>query len=170
MIATVRVVSFAAHLSRKRGTMGRMQVLFVLLAALAGSLIPVQAGVNASLRDFFPHPIFAAITNFLVGFTLLSISAIFMQATPPSFQAISKVPWWCWFGGSMGACLVLAGIFLSHRLGAGTFIACIILGQLTASVICDHFGLIGFPVHHVSLQRIVGIGLLAGGVALIRTS
>ena len=70
----------------------------------------------------------------------------------------------------MGACLVLSGIFLSHRLGASTFIACIILGQLTASVVCDHFGLVGYQVHHVNLQRILGIGLLAGGVALIRTS
>jgi transporter family-2 protein len=147
-----------------------MHVLFVILAALAGTMVPIQAGVNASLRTFLPHPIFAAITNFLVGFTILTIAAISMQATPPSLQTIAKVPWWCWVGGSMGACLVLSGIFLSHRLGAATFVACIILGQLTASVVCDHFGLVGFPVHHVSLQRILGIGLLAGGVVLIRTS
>jgi transporter family-2 protein len=147
-----------------------MQVLFIILAALAGTLVPVQAGINASLRGFFPHPIFAAITNFLVGLSVLSIAALTMQAAPPSFQAIAKVPWWCWLGGSMGACLVLSGVFLSHRLGAATFVACIILGQLTASVICDHFGLVGFPVHHASLQRILGIGLLAGGVVLIRTS
>lgn len=150
--------------------MGAMHVLFVILAALAGTMVPLQAGINASLRGFFPHPIFAAITSFLVGFTILSIAALTMQATPPSWQTIAKVPWWCWLGGSMGACLVLSGIFLSHRLGAGTFVACVILGQLTASVIIDHYGLVGFPVHHVSLQRILGIGLLAGGVVLIRTS
>ena len=150
--------------------MGAMQVLFVILASLAGTLIPVQAGINASLRNFLPHPIFAAITNFLVGLTILAFSAIAMQATPPSFGGVSRVPWWCWIGGAMGACLVLSGILLSHRLGASTFVACIILGQLTASVICDHFGFVGFQVHHVNLQRILGIGLLAGGVALIRTS
>jgi transporter family-2 protein len=147
-----------------------MQVLFVLLAALAGTLIPVQAGVNASLRGFLPHPVFAAIANFLVGLAILAIAALTMQAAPPSFQAIGKVPWWCWLGGPMGAYLVLAGVTLSHRLGAATFVACIILGQLTASVICDHFGLVGFPVHPAGLQRILGIGLLAGGVVLIRTS
>jgi bacterial/archaeal transporter family-2 protein len=147
-----------------------MQVLFVILAALAGMLVPVQAGINASLRGFLPHPVFAAITNFLVGLAILAIAALTMQAGPPSLQTIAKVPWWCWAGGSMGACLVLSGIFLSHRLGAGTFVACIILGQLTASVICDHYGLVGFPVHHVNLQRVLGLGLLAGGVVLIRTS
>lgn len=147
-----------------------MQVLFVLLAALSGTLVPVQAGVNASLRGFFPNAIFAAIANFLVGLAILSIAALMMQTGPPSFQAIAKVPWWCWLGGLMGACLVLAGVILSHRLGAATFVACIILGQLTASVICDHYGLVGFPVHPANLQRILGIGLLAGGVVLIRTS
>lgn len=147
-----------------------MQVLLVLLAALSGTLVPVQAGVNASLRGFFPHPILAAIANFLVGLAILAIAALMVQTGPPSFQTISKAPWWCWLGGLMGACLVLAGVSLSHRLGAATFVACIILGQLTASVICDHFGLVGFPVHHANLQRILGIGLLAGGVVLIRTS
>jgi transporter family-2 protein len=147
-----------------------MHVLFVILAALAGTLVPVQAGINASLRNFLPHPIFAAITNFLVGLTILGLAAVAMQTSPPSFEGVSKVPWWCWLGGSMGACLVLSGIVLSHRLGASTFVACIILGQLTASVICDHFGLLGFAVHHANLQRILGIGLLAGGVVLIRTS
>ncbi len=147
-----------------------MQALFLLIAALSGALIPIQAGVNASLRNYLPHPVFAAVTNFLVGLTLLSISVVVMRATPPSLQMISKVPWWCWVGGSMGAALVLSGIFLSHRLGAATFIACIILGQLTASVVCDHYGLVGFAVHPVSLQRLFGIAVLAGGVVLIRTS
>ena len=147
-----------------------MHVLFVILAALAGTMIPLQAGINASLRGYFPHPIYAAVTSFLVGFVFLSIAALTMQATPPSWQMIAKVPWWGWLGGLMGAYLVLSGIFLSHHLGAGTFVACVILGQLTTSVICDHYGLVGYAVHHVSLQRILGIGLLAGGVVLIRTS
>lgn len=147
-----------------------MQVLFLLMAALAGALIPIQAGVNASLRNYLPHPIFAAVTNFSVGLSLLAISVVAMRATPPSLQMISKVPWWCWIGGSMGAALVLSGIFLAHRLGAATFAACIILGQLMASVVCDHFGLVGYAENHINLQRVIGLGLLAGGVALIRTS
>lgn len=147
-----------------------MHVLFLITAVLAGTLIPFQAGINASLRNFLPHPVFAAITNFLVGLTLLAFAAIAMRSTPPTLEGIAKVPWWCWVGGSMGACLVLSGIFLSHRLGAATFVACVILGQLTASVICDHYGLVGFAVHPANLQRVLGLGLLAGGVILIRTS
>ena len=70
----------------------------------------------------------------------------------------------------MGALLVLSGVVLAHRLGATTFAACIILGQLTASVVVDHFGWVGFPQHSVSLQRLAGLGLLAIGVVLIHRS
>jgi transporter family-2 protein len=157
-------------LTVKHGTMGAMQVLFVILGALVGTMVPVQAGINASLRNFLPHPIYAAIANFVVGLAMLAVACVAMQAQLPSVAGMSKVPWWYWIGGLMGACLVLAGILLSHRLGAATFVACVIVGQLTASVVCDHYGLFGFAVHHANLQRILGIGLLAGGLVLIRTS
>ena len=147
-----------------------MALIFLLLAVLAGSLIPLQSGVNASLRHFLPHPILAAVTNFVVGLTLLTIASAAMRAQLPTTAQIAKVPWWCWLGGSMGACLVLSGVFLSHRLGATTFFASVILGQVAASVVCDHFGLVGYPVHAASLQRITGLLLLGGGVWLVRTS
>lgn len=145
-----------------------MTLLYLLLAIMAGSLIPVQAGINASLRHFVQHPMLAAITNFLVGLTLLTTCAIAMRVPLPSGAQIAQAPWWSWIGGSMGAMLVLSGVLLSHRLGAATFVACIILGQLVASVALDHFGLVGFPQHSVTAPRVLGLCLLVAGVYLIR--
>ena len=147
-----------------------MTLIFVLLTVAAGCLFPVQAGVNASLRVALSNPILAAATNFLVGLSLLVTYAAATQANLPAVSQLAKVPWWCWLGGSMGALLVLSGVVLAHRLGATTFAACIILGQLTASVVVDHFGWVGFPQHSVSLQRLAGLGLLAIGVVLIHRS
>ncbi len=70
----------------------------------------------------------------------------------------------------MGAVLVFSAVTLAHRLGAVTFGACIILGQLTSAVIVDHFGWVGFTQHSISLQRAGGLVLLAGGVYLIHRS
>ncbi len=147
-----------------------MALLFLLLAVMAGTLIPLQAGINASLREYLPHPILAAVTNFIVGFSFLGVIAAALQAPLPSAAQIAKVPLWCWLGGSMGACLVLSGVFLSHRLGATTFFAAIILGQVAASVVCDHFGLVGYTVHVASWQRIGGLVLLGAGVWIVRIS
>ena len=37
-----------------------------------------------------------------------------------------------------------------------------------ASVVLDHYGLMGFPVHPVSTGRICGVLLLGAGLALVR--
>ena len=145
-----------------------MTLLFVLLAVAAGSLFPVQAGVNASLRLSLGHPILAAVTNFFVGLSLLVSYALVTEVKLPAVSQIVKAPWWCWLGGSMGALLVLSGIVLSYRLGATTFAACLILGQLVASVVVDHFGWVGFQQHSINFQRVAGLVLLAAGVLLIQ--
>jgi transporter family-2 protein len=144
---------------------------FLILAAIAvGALIPLQAGINASLRMALNSPIFATIANFTVGGLLLVAYILVSRAPLPAASVAAKAPWWTWVGGSMGAVLVLAGVLLSHRLGAATFVASIILGQLTSSVLLDHFGLVGFPEHAVNPMRVLGLVLLAAGVYVVRTN
>ena len=147
-----------------------MSLVFVLLAVAAGCLVPLQAGINASLRLSLNSPLLAAITNFVVGLTILLGFAAITRTSPPSVAQIANVPWWCWIGGSMGATLVLSGVFLSHRLGAATFIAAVILGQLAASVLLDHFGLVGYQQNTIGAQRLFGLSLLVAGVYFIHRS
>lgn len=147
-----------------------MALFFVVLAVGAGSLIPVQAGVNASLRSVLGSPVLATISNFVVGLSLLTGYAVASHVRLPTLSHLATAPWWYWLGGSMGALLVLSGVVLSHRLGATTFVACIILGQLTASVVIDHFGWIGFSQSSISVHRIAGLVFLVTGVVLIHRS
>ncbi len=146
-----------------------MTWLLIPFVVFAGALIPLQAGVNASLRQYLSSPILAAVTNFSVGGLVLATFLVISREPAPAWATLAKVPWWCWVGGAMGATLVMTGVLASHRLGAGTFIACIILGQLSASVALDHFGLVGYAQHSANPMRLAGIGLLVGGVYLIRT-
>jgi transporter family-2 protein len=46
-------------------------------------------------------------------------------------------------------------------------VAATIAGQLSASVVIDHFGLLGVERQAVTLGRLVGVVLLATGVYLI---
>nr|WP_298911582.1 DMT family transporter [uncultured Nostoc sp.] len=61
-----------------------------------------------------------------------------------------------------------ATIVLAPLLGAATMIGLIILGQMLAAITLDHFGLVGFPVHPLSLWRIVGVILLITGVVFVQ--
>jgi len=40
--------------------------------------------------------------------------------------------------------------------------------NLRGSIVFDHFGLLGVPVHEFSATRLLGAALLAGSVVLIR--
>jgi len=44
----------------------------------------------------------------------------------------------------------------------------IVAGQMLASLVLDHFGLIGYPIHPLSGMRMLGVMMLLGGVILIR--
>jgi transporter family-2 protein len=80
---------------------------------------------------------------------------------------VAAVPLWAWFGGVLGAFYVASSIVVGPRLGAAALLALIVLGQLLASLVLDHFGWLGFPQHPLTLVRLAGAALLFGGVVLI---
>ena len=47
-------------------------------------------------------------------------------------------------------------------------LATIIVGQLSAALVVDHFGLFGGPVVRMSLTRVAGVALLLAGITLMR--
>jgi len=63
---------------------------------------------------------------------------------------------------------VLAAVALTRSLGVATLFVAIIVGQLAAGLVIDHFGWFNVPVHRLSSERVIGAALLVGGMALIR--
>lgn len=145
-----------------------MNILLILLAFAAGTLMPVQAGINALLRKVLGDPLQASFISFFVGTLALGLWSLAARHTWPSFAELTDTPAWLWTGGLLGAAFVTVTIFLGPKLGASTMTAFLLLGQLVASAVLDHFGLIGFPEHPVTLWRIAGICLLGLGAWMIR--
>jgi bacterial/archaeal transporter family-2 protein len=143
-------------------------VLYVLLALAAGAMLPFQAGVNARLAHFVESPIRASLVSFVVGTIVLLVLSIAIFKPLPSGSKLAGAPWWVWVGGVLGAFYVLVTVVSAPRVGAATLIAALIAGQMVASLVVDHFGWVGFPVHHVSAGRVVGLVLLFAGVLLVR--
>lgn len=140
----------------------------LILAVVAGTLIPVQAGVNALLSRHLADPSQAALISFFVGtLALLGWSMALRHPWPP-LAGLAKIPAVLWIGGALGAFFVATTIYLGPRLGASTMTAFLLAGQLCSSVLLDHFGAIGFPEHPVSLWRIVGVVLLGLGAWMIK--
>lgn len=145
-----------------------MKHILLLMAFGAGCCLPVQAGINTLLRRFLGEPMQAALVSFAVGTLALWIYSLAARHTWPSISQLSAVPWWMWTGGVLGAIFVSCTIFLAPRLGAATMTAVMLSGQLVASVLLDHYALVGFPEHPVSPLRLAGIALLFAGAWLVR--
>lgn len=146
-----------------------MQIVFlILLIVLAGALAPTQAGINARLSQAVDSNILAALVSFFVGTLGLLAYSLILRIKWPALQSLQQTPWWIWLGGLCGAYLVTVTIIAAPKLGATTMFAFFLAGQLTASLLLDHFGLLGFPVHSLSAWRIFGVFLVACGSLLIK--
>ena len=147
-----------------------MPALAILFALVAGALIALQFGVNAALRGYLgsPSPFYATLVSYAVG-TLASLVCLF-AARPalPTWNHISSVPWWAWTGGALGVGYVTASVLLAPKLGAARLIVLVVASQLLASVILDHFGLIGYAVRPFNGWRALGCILLVVAVVIIK--
>jgi bacterial/archaeal transporter family-2 protein len=144
-----------------------MALAFLLLAVVAGSALPFQAGINARLATFVGGPIRASAISFAVGTLVLVVVALVVTRGVVSTGRVGSVPWWGWLGGAVGAGYVASTVAAAPRLGALNLFAAVIFGQLLCSVVLDHFGVL-YKEHSLSAGRLAGVMLLAAGVVLVR--
>jgi len=145
-----------------------MDLFYILLAFVAGACAPTQAGINSQLRFWTNDPVFAAMISFAVGTAALLCYVLVLRIPWPAIKTMSYAPWWIWTGGLLGAFLVAVTVILAPELGAATMMAIMIAGQMTAGVILDHFGLVGYEEHPVNIWRCLGAVLLVTGVVIIK--
>lgn len=139
----------------------------LFLAAAAGVSIVVQQVLNAKLRAEIDSAAWSGFTSYLVGLICMALLAMVVGDPVPT-GAVARIPWWSWSGGLFGAIFIALAILLVPKLGAATFIALLITGQMLASVTMDHFGWLGLAQREIDLPRVIGVLLLIGGVVLIR--
>src|ERR1041385_8208174 len=137
-----------------------------LIAFAGGICIVFQAVANNSLRAAIVSPWWAGFVSYLVGTLIMIKIAMALREPLPTSQMIAKSQWVSWMGGAFGAVYIAIAILMLPRLRAATLIALLVAGQMIASLIFDQFGLLGVPVHPVSVLRLAGAALLVGGVVL----
>lgn len=144
-------------------------MIFVLLATaiLIGTLMPIQAGINAELTRFLRHPYLAAIISLVTGATALSLILVFQGVPALEFKRLLETPPRLFLGGILGAIFVSSSMFFIPRMGATAMIAAFVTGQLLMSIVIDHYGLLGLNSQPLSLSRLVGIILLFTGLYLV---
>ena len=140
----------------------------LLLAGLAGASLVVQQALNANLRTALQSAVWSGFASYLVGVICMALLALALREPLPSVAIATRLPWHAWVGGAFGAFYIGVAILLVPRLGAATFVALLVTGQMLTSVLFDQFGWLGLAQRPLDLPRAVGVALLIGGVVLIR--
>lgn len=138
------------------------------LTVAAGVGLVLQQVLNADLRASLGSGAWAGFVSYVGGTLCMIVLILVMRDGVPSAGAIARTNWFSWTGGLFGAIFIALGIFLLQRIGAATFIALLVAGQMLGSILFDHYGLLGLPQHPADATRIVGAVLLMAGVVLIR--
>ncbi|HEX5929463.1 MAG TPA: DMT family transporter [Solirubrobacterales bacterium] len=139
--------------------------LAVVLTAVAGGLIAMQAPINAELGKA-TGGLAAALVSFLVG-TLALTAIVVLSGKAGGLGSTFEVPWYYLVGGLLGALYVTNALLAVSAIGAGGVAALTVAGQLTASVAIDRFGLFGLDEVPLTPERLLGVALLLVGTVLV---
>lgn len=137
----------------------------VLLTAVAGGLIALQAPINAGLGKA-TGSLPAALVSFGIGTAALAAIVVLSGQAGGVGSAID-VRWYYLVGGLLGAIYVANALIAVTVIGAGGVAAATITGQLVASVAIDRLGLFGLDQVPLSPERVIGVALLLAGTVLV---
>jgi bacterial/archaeal transporter family-2 protein len=169
--AALIVQAQAGPASNSRGRVaGRVGPAWIALALAAGAVLPVQGAINAQLRSDLDAPVATGAFSFLVA-TAAMLAALAVlgrfAGRPRQGAGLASAPWWGWLGGLCGAAYVTSVFVLIPEIGAAATVSLTVAGQQLASVLVDRRGLLRLPRRAISPLRLIGVGLLLVGVALI---
>jgi transporter family-2 protein len=138
----------------------------VILTALVGGLVALQAPINSGLGRAV-GTFQGACLSFAIGTTLLAGIVVLQGGGFGGLAEARHVHWYFLLGGLLGAAYVSTVLVTVRTLGAGPVTAATISGQLTMSLVIDQFGLLGVQKDPITALKVVGVLLLAAGTFLV---
>lgn len=145
-----------------------MNNLYLLLALATGAGVAVMTVFNSRLGLLLGGPFWAATVSFSVALGVVLLTAFGSRQPAPLVANLSAAPWWLWTGGAFSATFIVVSTWLAPRLGVALTLATILVGQLLAAVVVDHYGLFGGNVIRMSPVRLIGVAMLLAGIILLR--
>ena len=145
---------------------------WILLALLAGAVLPVQGAINGLLRAdigaaFVVGTVSFAVATLTMALVLL-LTLAFTDAPKPQIKGLATMPWWGWLGALCGATYVTTVFTAIPAIGTAAAVGLTVAGQQIASLFVDRFGWFRLPQRHISRLRAAGVVLLLVGVGLIQ--
>ena len=141
----------------------------LVLTALAGGLLAVQARVNAALSERLgggtAHAVVTAAVSFSVGTLVLIVAVALTGAGRNAFTHGRPKAWEC-VGGLGGAALVASSAAAVPAVGVALLAVMIVAGQTGGALVVDRIGFGPGGRRPLTPQRAAGAALAVAGLAL----
>lgn len=145
--------------------------LGLLIALLAGMLMPLQARLNGQLSADLQDGIAAALISFATGLVVLGV---YVLLSPRARRAVTGVPqavrsgafpWWYMLAGISGAFMVLSQGLVIGVLGVAIFTVGVVTGQMVGGLAVDATGFGPGGRRPITGVRVLGVLIMFGAVA-----
>ena len=136
-------------------------ILSVSLGIICGSMISVQSAFNTLLG--YKIGILGSVAMVIAGNIAAFMLVVPFCRTGIHLGNLNSCEWYLYSVGFMGVIILALTIFVLRSVGAVTGFSIILLGQMLAAVVLDHFGLFSMPQSPISWLRVLGIILIILG-------
>ena len=137
------------------------------LMFLTGVGIPIMATFNGGLGVQLGSPVAASLILLGVGGAVAGVILLVVGGAP-SAEAFTFDRPYLYLGGFFVLFYILSITWAGPKMGIGNAVFFVLLGQLVAAALIDHYGLWGALKSDITPRRIAGIALMAAGVYLAR--
>lgn len=143
-------------------------MLEIALIVLIGFIGGIAVGMQASIAGIMSQRVGGTASSFIVHLGGLAASLVLLIARGgEQIHEWRTLPWYMLGSGVLGLVLYLSLSQTVPKLGATAAITLIIVGQLAAGIVIDHYGIFETPVRSLDATRVLACILLFGGAFLI---
>ena len=143
-----------------------LNLLALLLAAVAGSTMAVQGTLNAALGKVIGL-LEATLIVMAIGLITTFLALYPLGLGKGNLSRLAETPWYTFLGGVL-IVLITYGVAASiPRVGVANATTAIVAAQVTTAVVIDHFGLLGMEAIPFSWWKILGLAFLTTGTRIM---
>ncbi|MGE7218827.1 DMT family transporter [Priestia koreensis] len=137
------------------------KIIFYVLALIAGMLLSTEGAIYGELGKIIGK-FESSFYNFFVGSIILFLIIMFFGKG--ELSQTFKVPRWYLLGGIFGVGYLSILVFGIPKVGVGISMIAVVVGQMIASILIEHFGWMGSKKRKITPKR--GLAILFMLVAL----
>lgn len=141
--------------------------LLISLCFVGGVLLALQGIANAKLTNYLSNAVLVCVISTSITTAVLLLAYLFTNQKIPESTALANIPAYLWLGGLCPALYLVATIIAIPKIGIGSALIVVICGQILASMVIDHYGIL-VVAQSLNWKQIAGGALVIAGTVIYR--